>query len=112
MAWDRERCQATCIMTPAARELLPFLIGRRSVRFRRQSLGEWARSSDFWARSTRLWLEGDSIVNKRRRLEDRYHVLVLQRRLWNVMRVALVLFPAMLALGIGYALGPYLGPLF
>jgi hypothetical protein len=51
-------------------------------------------------------------VNKRRRLKDRYHVLVLQRRLWNVMRVALVLFPAMLALGIGYALGPYLGPLF
>lgn len=51
-------------------------------------------------------------MNKRRRLEDRYHVLVVQRRLWNVMRVALVLFPAMLALGIGYALGPYIGPLF
>jgi hypothetical protein len=51
-------------------------------------------------------------VNKRRRLEDRYQVLVVQRRLWNVMRFVLVLFPAMLALGIGYALGPYLGPLF
>jgi len=28
------------------------------------------------------------------------------------MRVALTIVPALLALAIGYALGPYLGPLF
>jgi hypothetical protein len=51
-------------------------------------------------------------VNKRRRVEDRYDVLRIQSRLWTAMRVALVLVPALLAVGIGYALGPYLGPLF
>ena len=51
-------------------------------------------------------------MNKQRRVEDRYRALLIQRQLWNVMRVALVLFPAMLALAIGYAIGPYLGPLF
>ena len=51
-------------------------------------------------------------MNKRRRAEDRYHSLLIQSRLWTAIRVALVLFPALLAVGIGYALGPYLGPLF
>jgi hypothetical protein len=51
-------------------------------------------------------------VNKRRRVEDRYHALRIQSHLWTAMRLALVLFPALLAVGIGYALGPYIGPLF
>ena len=51
-------------------------------------------------------------MNNRRRIDDRYQTLMSQRRLWNVMRVTLVLVPAVLALAIGYALGPYLGPLF
>ena len=51
-------------------------------------------------------------VNKRRRVEGRYDVLRVQGRLWTAIRVAMVLFPALLAVGIGYALGPYLGPLF
>jgi hypothetical protein len=51
-------------------------------------------------------------MNNRRRADDRYQALISQRRLWNLMRVTLVLAPALLALAIGYALGPYLGPLF
>jgi hypothetical protein len=51
-------------------------------------------------------------VNKRRRVEDRYEVLLVQKRIWNLMRLSLVLVPALLAVAIGYALGPYLGPLF
>ena len=51
-------------------------------------------------------------MNKRRRAEDRYESLLLQRRLWNLMRFSVVLVPALLAVAIGYALGPYLGPLF
>jgi hypothetical protein len=56
--------------------------------------------------------KGHSHVNKQRRVEDRYHALRVQSRLWTAIRVALALFPALLAVGIGYALGPYLGPLF
>jgi hypothetical protein len=51
-------------------------------------------------------------MNKRRRLEDRYDTLLFERRLWTVMRLSLVFIPALLAVAIGYALGPYLGPLF
>ena len=51
-------------------------------------------------------------MNNRRRADDHYQALVSRRRLWNVMRVTLVLVPALLAVAIGYALGPYLGPLF
>jgi hypothetical protein len=51
-------------------------------------------------------------VNKQRRVEDRYQALRIQSRLWTAMRIAFVLFPALLAVGIGYALGPYIGPLF
>ena len=69
-----------------------------------------SRSSDFWDRRERLGRHTD--VNNRRRVDDRYQALISQRRLWNVMRVTLVLVPALLALAIGYALGPYLGPLF
>jgi hypothetical protein len=54
----------------------------------------------------------DRDVNHRRRADDHYQALVSRRRLWNAMRVTLVLVPALLAVAIGYALGPYLGPLF
>jgi hypothetical protein len=51
-------------------------------------------------------------VNHRRRADDHYQALVSRRRLWTVMRLTLVIVPALLAIAIGYALGPYLGPLF
>jgi len=51
-------------------------------------------------------------VNHRRRADDHYQALISRRRVWGVMRVALTIVPALLALAIGYALGPYLGPLF
>jgi hypothetical protein len=56
--------------------------------------------------------EAQDIMNKRRRLEDQYDTLLFERRLWTVMRLSLVFVPALLAVAIGYALGPYLGPLF
>ena len=56
--------------------------------------------------------EGYRHVNKHRRAEDRYHALRTQNRLWTAIRIAIVLVPDLLAVGIGYALGPYLGPLF
>ena len=70
----------------------------------------WSQSSDFWGGCVRLGRHDDE--NKGRRIEDRYDALLLQSRLWNLLRVGLVLVPALLAVGIGYALGPYLGPLF
>jgi hypothetical protein len=51
-------------------------------------------------------------VNKQRRVEDRYQALRIQSRLWTAIRVALAFVPVLLAVGIGYALGPYIGPLF
>jgi hypothetical protein len=51
-------------------------------------------------------------MNKRRRLEDQYDALLFQSRLFTLMRLSLVLVPALLALAFGYALAPYLGPLF
>jgi len=55
---------------------------------------------------------GVTLMNKRRRLEDRYEVLLFQNRLFALMRLSLVLVPALLAIAFGYAIGPYLGPLF
>ena len=51
-------------------------------------------------------------MNKRRRLEDQYDALLFQSRLFTLMRLSLVLVPALLAIAFGYAIGPYLGPLF
>lgn len=51
-------------------------------------------------------------MNKRRRLEDQYDSLLVQSRLFALMRLSLVLVPALLAVAFGYAIGPYLGPLF
>jgi hypothetical protein len=56
--------------------------------------------------------KGYTHVNKQRRAEDRYHTLRLQSRLWTALHVAIVLVPELLAVAIGYALGPYVGPLF
>jgi hypothetical protein len=55
---------------------------------------------------------GRHLMNKRRRLEDQYDSLLFQSRLFAVMRLSLVLVPALLAIAFGYAIGPYLGPLF
>jgi len=51
-------------------------------------------------------------MNKRRRLDDQYEALLFQNRLFALMRLSLVLVPALLAIAFGYAIGPYLGPLF
>jgi hypothetical protein len=56
--------------------------------------------------------EGTTLMNKRRRLEDQYEALLFQSRLFALMRLSLVLVPALLAIAFGYAIGPYLGPLF